>query len=72
MSWTLGLRAGLVESNYPTKLCNSDEKWLGIFWKVPLTIFKAKKWIESALKGGFNAHNSYKITPKDHISDLKL
>ena len=35
----------------------------------PLTIFKARNNIESPLKGGSSAHNSYKITPNAQISE---
>ena len=37
----------------------------------PLIIFLYRPSIFSALKGGFKAANSYKIIPKDQISDFK-
>ena len=39
------------------------------FKKLP--IFRAKNCIDSAVNGGLSEHNSYKITPKLHMSDLK-
>lgn len=35
-------------------------------------MFNAKKCNDSALKGGYNAHNSYNITPNDHISVMNV
>jgi hypothetical protein len=61
-----------VVSSCPTRDFISDENPLGRGLKAPLTIFMAKKWRLGASKGGFKAHNSYKITPIDHISLLKL
>jgi len=46
----------------------SLEKVFGIYVNCPLIIFKAKKCKLSARKGGFKAHNSYKIAPRDQIS----
>jgi hypothetical protein len=66
----LGLRKGSICNNYDIIFLISLEKDKGIGGYCPFTIFRAKKCKESALKGGLKAHNSYKITPKDHISVL--
>jgi hypothetical protein len=69
-------RSGLIFSYVLSKEATSDltsyEYVVGRGLKAPLTIFIAKKCRLGASKGGFKANISYKMTPIDHISDLKL
>ena len=67
----VGLLLGSIESIDEISYLISGENLVGTGLNFPLTILRAKKCNESALKGGFKAHNSYKITPKLHISVAK-
>jgi len=70
--FTSGLNFSLVFKSYPTKFFNSVLNPDGRGLYAPLTIFIAKKCKLGASKGGFYATNSYRTTPRDQISDLKL
>jgi hypothetical protein len=59
-------------SNYPIRVLIYYEKLDGTGENCPLTIYKASICKEVPLKGGLRAHISYKRTPKDQISLLKL
>jgi len=54
----------------PIKLDNSLEYLGGIGAYLPALILAYNPFILSELKGGLNVHNSYRTTPKDHISHL--
>ena len=69
-SWIEGLLSGSIYSIYSTNFFISFENYSGIDAYYPLTILNANIFIFSPLKGYFNAHNSNRITPRDHISDL--
>ena len=69
-SWILGLLLGSTYNNYDINYLILVENLSGIGLYYPLTILSANPCNDSALNGGFNAHNSYNIIPNDHISVL--
>jgi len=72
MLFIFGLLLGSTYKIEVTKCRISFENTLGIGEYYPFTIFIAKNVKLLPSKGGFNEHSSYKITPSDQISDLKL
>jgi len=68
----LGLLSGSVLSIDLSKLRTFELKWAGMSEYFPTIIFLARSWRELALKGGYKEHISYKRTPSDQISLLKL
>ena len=72
MLLVVGLLVGSTCSRVAMRVLRPDEKCEGIGEYWPLTIFVAKKAKLEASKGGLRAQSSYRMTPNDQISDLKL
>jgi len=68
----LGLLEGSTYKSEEIRFLISLEKTEGIEEYCPFAIFMANNGREGASKGGLLAQSSYKTTPKDQISDLKL